>query len=159
MSIDVVRCGNDFITQSLKPFENFIMEVVMAKGKILVVDDEADVRDVIKLQLEQRGLHVLEAVDGQNAIDILRSEDNLVNVGVILCDIRMPKVNGVECIQYLREQAPGIPVVVITGYPDTELATDLMKKGVKDYLVKPVEKAKLLAVVDEQISAGKAINF
>ncbi|MDH5761504.1 MAG: response regulator [Nitrospinota bacterium] len=131
----------------------------MAKGKILVVDDEADVRDVIKLQLEQRGLHVLEAVDGQNAIDILRSEDNLVNVGVILCDIRMPKVNGVECIQYLREQAPGIPVVVITGYPDTELATDLMKKGVKDYLVKPVEKAKLLAVVDEQISAGKAINF
>jgi two-component system chemotaxis response regulator CheY len=140
-------------------FRNLIMEVAMAKGKILVVDDEADVRDVIKLQLEQRGLNVLEAVDGQNAIDILRSEDNLVNVGVILCDIRMPKVNGVECIQYLREQAPGIPVVVITGYPDTELATDLMKKGVKDYLVKPVEKEKLLAVVDEQISAGKAINF
>ena len=131
----------------------------MAKGKILVVDDEADVRDVIKLQLEQKGLHVLEAVDGQNAIDILKSGDNLVNVGVILCDIRMPKVNGVECIQFLRGQAPGIPIVVITGYPDTELATDLMKKGVKDYLVKPVEKEKLLAVVDEQISAGKAIEF
>jgi len=131
----------------------------MTKGKILVVDDEADVRDVIKLQLEQRGLNVLEAVDGQNAIDILKSGDNLVNVGVILCDIRMPKVNGVECIQFLREQAPGIPIVVITGYPDTELATDLMKKGVKDYLVKPVEKEKLLAVVDEQISAGKAIDF
>jgi two-component system chemotaxis response regulator CheY len=71
----------------------------------------------------------------------------------------MPKVNGVECIQYLREQSPGIPIVVITGYPDTELATDLMKKGVKDYLVKPVEKEKLLAVVDEQVSAGKAIEF
>ncbi|MDH3256919.1 MAG: response regulator, partial [Nitrospinota bacterium] len=90
----------------------------MANGKILVVDDEAEVRDVIKLQLENKGLHVLEAVDGQNAIDILRSGDNLVNVGVILCDIRMPKVNGVECIQFLREQAPGIPIVVITGYPD-----------------------------------------
>ena len=131
----------------------------MAKGKILVVDDEVDVREVIKLQLEQNGLHVLEAVDGQNAIDILMSGDNLVNVGVILCDIRMPKVNGVECIQFLCEQAPGIPIVVVTGYPDTELATDLMKKGVKDYLVKPVEKEKLLAVVAEQISAGKAINF
>ena len=131
----------------------------MAKVKILVVDDEVDVREVIKLQLEQNGLHVLEAVDGQNAIDILMSGDNLVNVGVILCDIRMPKVNGVECIQFLREQAPGIPIVVVTGYPDTELATDLMKKGVKDYLVKPVEKEKLLAVVGEQISAGKAINF
>ena len=131
----------------------------MAKGKVLIVDDEADVRDVIRLQLEQRGLHVLEAVDGQNAIDILKSGDNLVNCGLILCDIRMPKVNGVECIQFLREQAPGIPIVVVTGYPDTELATDLLKKGVKDYLVKPVEKEKLLAVVDEQISAGKAINF
>jgi len=106
----------------------------MASGKILVVDDEADVRDVIKLQLESRGLNVLEAVDGQNAIDILKSGSNMMNVGVILCDIRMPKVNGVECIQFIREQAPGIPIVVITGYPDTELASDLMKKGVKDYL-------------------------
>ena len=131
----------------------------MASGKILVVDDEADVRDVIKLQLEQRGLNVLEAVDGENAIDILKSGSNMMNVGVILCDIRMPKVNGVECIQFIREQAPGIPIVVITGYPDTELASDLLKKGVKDYLVKPVEKEKLLAVVNGHISAGKEINF
>ena len=131
----------------------------MAKGKIMVVDDENDVRDVIRLQLEQKGLNVLEAVDGQNAIDILKSGDNMVNVGLILCDIRMPKVNGVECIDFLRKEAPGIPIVVITGYPDTELATRLMKKGVKDYLVKPVEKEKLMAVVDEQITAGKAIDF
>jgi two-component system chemotaxis response regulator CheY len=131
----------------------------MASGKILVVDDEADVRDVIKLQLESRGLHVLEAVDGQDAIDILKSGSNMMNVGVILCDIRMPKVNGVECIQFIREQAPGIPIVVVTGYPDTELASDLLKKGVKDYLVKPVEKEKLLAVVDAHISAGKEFNF
>jgi two-component system chemotaxis response regulator CheY len=106
----------------------------MAKGKILVVD-------------------------GENAINILQSGDNLVNVGLILCDIRMPKVNGVETIEFLKNEAPGVPIVVITGYPDTELATGLLKKGVKDYLVKPVEKEKLLAVVDEQISAGKAIDF
>ncbi len=131
----------------------------MAKEKILVVDDEADLRDVIKLQLEQRGLNVLEAVDGQDAIDILKSGDNMVNVGLILCDIRMPKVNGVECIRFLREQAPGIPVVVITGYPDSGLANDLMEKGVKEYLVKPVTKEKLLAVVEEQIAAGKDFKF
>ena len=131
----------------------------MAKGKILVVDDEADVRDLIKLQLEEKGLNTLEAVDGQNAIDILKSGDNMVNVGLILCDIRMPKVNGVECIRFLREQAPGIPVVVITGYPDSGLATDLMEKGVKEYLVKPVEKEKLLAVVDAHITAGKDFKY
>jgi len=131
----------------------------MAKGKIMVVDDEAEVRDLIKLVLEQKGLHALEAVDGQNAIDILQSGDNMVNVGVILCDIRMPRVNGVECIQFIREQAPGIPIVVITGYPDTELASNLLKQGVKDYLVKPVENKKLLAVVEKHIAAGKEINF
>jgi len=131
----------------------------MGKGKILVVDDENDVRDVIRLQLEQKGFNVLEAVDGQDAINILQSGDNLVNVGLILCDIRMPKVNGVEAIEFLKKEAPGIPIVVITGYPDTELATGLLKKGVKDYLVKPVEKGKLMAVVDEQIAAGKDIDF
>ena len=131
----------------------------MGKGKILVVDDENDVRDVIKLQLEQKGFNVLEAVDGENAINILQSGDNLVNVGLILCDIRMPKVNGVEAIEFLKKEAPGIPIVVITGYPDTELATGLLKKGVKDYLVKPVEKSKLMAVVDEQIAAGKDFDF
>lgn len=131
----------------------------MAKGKILVVDDEADVRDVIRLQLEQKGLNVLEAEDGQKAIEILKSGDNMVNIGLILCDIRMPKVNGVEYIEFLKQEAPSIPIVVITGYPDTELAIGLMKKGIKDYLVKPVEKERLLAVVDEQIAAGKAIDF
>lgn len=131
----------------------------MAKGKILVVDDEADVRDVIRLQLEQKGLNVLEAEDGQKAIEILKSGDNMVNIGLILCDIRMPKVNGVEYIEFLKQEAPSIPIVVITGYPDTELAIGLMKKGIKDYLVKPVEKERLLAVVDEQIAAGRTIDF
>ncbi len=128
-------------------------------GKIMVVEDEEDVREAIKLQLESANYHVLEAENGEEAINILNSEDNMVNCGLILSDIRMPKVNGLECIAYFREQAPGIPVVVVTGFPDTEMAVNLMGKGVKDYLVKPVEKAKLLAVVDKMISQGKAIDF
>jgi len=131
----------------------------MPKGKILVVDDEEDVRDVIRLHLEGAGYNILEAENGEDAIKTLRSEDNLVNVGVILCDIRMPKVNGIECIDFLRREAPGIPVVVVTGYPDTEMAANLMKKGVKDYLVKPVEKEKLLGTVKEMIQRGKETNF
>ncbi|TDJ58388.1 MAG: response regulator [Nitrospina sp.] len=127
----------------------------MAKGKIMVVDDEQDVRDVVRLQLEQKGFNILEATNGQEAIDLLRTGDNMVNVGLILCDIRMPKVNGVECIDFLKREAPGVPVVVVTGYPDSDLAASLLKKGVKHYLVKPVEKEKLLAIVDEIVAAGK----
>ena len=130
----------------------------MITGKVLVCDDEKDVREVIRLQLEQHGLHVLDAENGEEAIKVLNSENNLVNMGMILCDIRMPKINGVEAIDYLKKNAPGIPIVVITGYPDTELAVDLMKKGVKDYLVKPVEKEKLLKV-ENAIATGKDFEY
>lgn len=127
----------------------------MAKGRILVVDDEQDVRDVIKLHLEQGGYNTLEAENGEEAINVLRDGDNMINVGLILCDIRMPKVNGLECIDFLKQQAPGIPVVVVTGYPDTEMAANLIKRGIKEYLVKPVEKEKLMGTVDKVIAAGK----
>ena len=131
----------------------------MAKGKILIVENDNDVLESIKLLLENEGFLVLEAADGQNAIYILNSGDNMVNIGVILSDIQMPKVTGVEWIHYLKEHAPGIPIVAITAYPDAKMAADLLRKGVKDYLVKPVENEKLLAVVKEQIAAGKDINF
>lgn len=131
----------------------------MAKGKILIIDDEQDVRDAIRMQLESANYNVLEAENGEDAIKILRSENNMVNVGVILCDIRMPKVNGLECIQFFRQEAPGIPIVVVTAYPDPEMVADLMTKGVKDYLVKPVKKEKMLGVVENLISAGKSVEF
>ena len=131
----------------------------MAKGKIMIVDDEEDVREVLKLHLEGENYSILEAEDGEVAIKVLRSEDHMVNVAVILCDIRMPKVNGVECIDFLRREAPGIPIVVVTAYPDAELATELMKKGVKDYLVKPVEKEKLVQTVKKLVAAGKSFDF
>ena len=131
----------------------------MSQGKIMVVDDEADIRNIIKMHLEEKGYNFLEAEDGEQAIKLLQTGDNLVNCGLILCDIRMPKVNGIECIEYFRDQAPGIPIVVITGYPETEMAVDLMKKGVKDYLVKPIEGKKLLEIVNKHVSAGKETNF
>lgn len=131
----------------------------MVVGKILVIDDEKNVRDVIRLHLEQAGFHILEAGNGEEGISLLKEENNMVNVGVILCDIRMPKVNGIEMIDYLKQEAPGIPIAVITGYPDTELAVSLLKKGVKDYLVKPIEKEKLLETVDRLVAAGKDFEF
>jgi len=131
----------------------------MAKGRILVIDDEEDVREVLRLHLESAGYNVLEAEDGEVAISTLRSEDNMINIGVILCDIRMPKVNGAECVDYFRKEAPGIPVVMVTGYPDTEMAISFLNKGVKDYLVKPVEKKKLLGVVGKIVAAGKDIGL
>jgi len=129
----------------------------MASGKVLIIDDEADVRDVLKFHLCEQNYQIIEAENGEEGIKLLKSEDNMVNVGVILCDIRMPKVNGIDCIKYIRQEAPGIPIVVVTGFPDTEMATQLLKDGVKDYLVKPVDKEKLVAVVKQQVAAKKGV--
>lgn len=131
----------------------------MAMGKIMVVDDEKNVRDIVKLQLEKKGFNIFEAENGEQAIKLLKEGNNFLSMGLILCDIRMPKVNGIEVIDYLKREAPGIPIIVLTGYPDTELAVSMLKKGVKDYLVKPIDKAKLLEAVDAVVAAGKDFEY
>lgn len=119
--------------------------------KILVVDDEKEVRDTIKLQLKGTGLEVVEAEDGKKGIEVLDAE-NVITVDAILCDVRMPNINGVEAVAYFRREYPSIPVIVLTGFPDVKLAVDFMKEGVVEYLVKPVEKEKLVEVVMKAIN-------
>ncbi len=114
--------------------------------KVLVVDDEEEVRKTIRLQLKGSGLEVIEAEDGKKGIEVLDNE-NAITIDAILCDVRMPKINGVEAVAYFRREYPHIPVIVLTGYPDVKLAVEFMKEGVIEYLVKPVEKEKLIEVV------------
>lgn len=73
-------------------------------------------------------------------------------VDVILCDIRMPKVNGMEAITFFQRQYPSVPIVVITGFPDTEMAVNLLKQGVMDYVPKPIDGAKLLDIVSKAMA-------
>jgi two-component system chemotaxis response regulator CheY len=128
-------------------------------GRILIIEDDPDIRDVLKLQLEQGGHQVIEAKDGEEGIDLMKKGSNLLQVGLIITDIRMPKVNGVEAIDYIKANAPSIPILVITGYPETELAVSLLQKGVKDYLVKPVEKEVLLSKVSAILSSPQDFNY
>lgn len=114
----------------------------------MVVDDEADVRKAVSLALTKSGYQVIEADDGKKAVEVISSDDNPLMVDVIICDIRMPNVNGVEAIAYFRRQYPALPIIVLTGFPDVQLATSLLKQGVADYVVKPVERDKLVAAVE-----------
>jgi DNA-binding NtrC family response regulator len=117
------------------------------EGRILVVDDEESIRKTVGLSLTKAGYDVRVAEDGGKAIEMLNSGDNPMMVDVIICDIRMPKINGVEAIAYFRTQYPSTPVIVLTGYPDTELSSSLLKDGVVEYLIKPVERQKLIEAV------------
>ena len=131
----------------------------MPVAKVLVIDDDQDVREIITLHLGSKLYQVLEAENGEDAIEILRSGDHMDNIGLILCDIRMPKVSGMDFLDYVMREIPDIPVVVITGYPDNEMEAHLIKKGAKDYLIKPVEKKKLLDTVEQFIACGNEVAF
>jgi two-component system chemotaxis response regulator CheY len=70
-------------------------------------------------------------------------------VDAVICDIRMPKINGIEAIDYFQREYPHVPLVILTGYPETEMAVSLLRKGVADYLVKPVDAERLRDAVEK----------
>ena len=121
-------------------------------SRILVIDDEEEIRSIVTHHLNKAGYETIEAEDGEKAIEKINAADNPLKVDAVICDIRMPKINGIEAMTYFKEQFPSLPLIVISGYPDINIAVDLMKRGVKDYLVKPVEKEKLLEAVKKAIS-------
>ena len=115
--------------------------------KILIIDDERSIRSTLKEILEYENYSVDEAEDGEKAIQEINKDENPLVLDVIICDIRMPKINGVEAINYFQQQWPRVPLIVLTGFPDMDMATGFLKKGIVDYLVKPVEKEKLIGAV------------
>ena len=123
----------------------------MSKGRILVVDDEEVIRKSVRLILTKAGYDVLEAEDGEIAISRLLINDNPFKVGLIICDIEMPKLNGMEAIAYFRQEFPSVPVIVLTGHPALSGAVHLFKQGIIDYLEKPISPEKLIQAVEKSI--------
>lgn len=124
------------------------------KHQVLVLDDESDVRTAIRLQLSGTRFEVLEAENVEQAIGLL--SDNPISIDVIICDVRMPGMSGVEAVELFLRDYPSTPVIVLTGFPDVGLAVDFMKKqDVVDYLTKPVEKEKLIATVEQAAQSHK----
>ena len=118
-------------------------------GRILVVDDEPSIRTVVRRMLEKAGYEVLEAENGETAIEAINTGENRLMLDAVICDIRMPKINGLEALAYFRHAYPHVPLIVLTGYPDTEMAVSCLREGVVDYLVKPVDGRRLKAAVEK----------
>ena len=119
--------------------------------RVLVIDDDEQVRKVLEHHLTKEGYDVIATDDGEKAIEKAKEGSFMMELAAMICDIRMPKINGVDTIAYFRQQFPSTPVIVLTGFPDVLLAVGLMKKGVANYLVKPVSKDQLLVAVREAI--------
>ena len=125
------------------------------KHHVLILDDEADVRAAIRMQLKNSEYEILEADNFARAMELL--QENALTTDVIICDVRMPGVDGVEAVANFQREYPKTPVIVLTGFPDVELAVDFMKQqDVIDFLTKPVEKDKLIAAV-EKAAQGRRV--
>jgi len=111
--------------------------------KVLVIDDEKSIRKTLREILEYENFKVDEAGDGAEGSSMAEKED----YDIILCDIKMPKVDGMEALDRIQKSNPDIPVVMISGHGTIETAVEAVKKGAFDFIAKPLDLNRLLVTI------------
>jgi DNA-binding NtrC family response regulator len=118
-----------------------------SQRKLLIVDDEANVRLMLQTALESAGYTVVQAQDGRAALDRLRAEP----CALALLDLKMPRMDGMELLRKLRAQGDVTPVVILTAHGSVPEAVEAMKLGAIDFVSKPITPDALRKVVAEVI--------
>jgi DNA-binding NtrC family response regulator len=114
------------------------------KGLVLVVDDEAGFRELYAKALQDAGFEVLRAASGGEALELLKREPS---PDMVVSDVKMPGVDGLELIERARATKPALPFLMITAFPDVRDAVSAIKTGAVDYLEKPVDLEELASAV------------
>jgi CheY-like chemotaxis protein len=114
-----------------------------APTRLLFVDDEEALRVLVKAQLEAEGFQVETADDGDTAMEILAKQ----SYDVILLDIRMPRVSGIEVLQQVRKRGIKSRVIILTAVDDLSVAIEAVKNGANDYLTKPYQISSLMSSI------------
>lgn len=112
-------------------------------AKILIIDDEADMRFAMRMLLERTGHQVAEAGDGEAALKRI-GEDH---IDLALLDMRLPGMDGIQILQRLKTEIPNLPVIMVTGYGNVELADQALQMGADHYLSKPFHNKELINVI------------
>lgn len=110
---------------------------------ILLVDDDVHILELLQRHLQSLNYHTYKAISVKEAIEILKDK----SINLLITDLKMPGVDGLELVRYVSEHYPGIPKLVVTGYPSVDGALEVMKSGVIDYLTKPFTKEELKKAV------------
>lgn len=112
--------------------------------KILIADDEAEFRYMLQTFLTKEGFEITETSDGVEALNVLQSKV----FDIALLDIKMPKVDGMDVLKYIKENVPDTDVVMLTGIGTVKIAVECMKLGAFDYLTKPYSVDELIHTID-----------
>ena len=122
------------------------------KARILVMEDEPSVAKGLQMVLKEEGYGVDVAMTGQKALDAFNEKA----FDLLLADLRLPDIDGMEVIKRVKGKKPDTGVIVITGYSTVSSAVDAMKLGVSDYLPKPFMEDELKKAVHEALREGQA---
>jgi DNA-binding NtrC family response regulator len=123
----------------------------MGKGRVLVVDDEKDVRQSVRLILTKAGYDVDEAEDPESGVALVKSGASKSALSAIITDLNMPKINEIIVVPYLRSQFPSCPIIVVSGSKMMEKSSKLFKEANVEFLAKPVNQEQLLGAIKRAV--------
>jgi two-component system, NtrC family, response regulator HydG len=121
----------------------------MPKARLLIAEDNADMRDLLQEVLEEAGYETVLAVDGRAALALLQLDQEVLDL--LITDVQMPLLKGDELLRTARTRRAEVPVIVITAFGSVEQAVELVKAGAFQYLTKPFKTAQLLATVEQAL--------
>jgi DNA-binding NtrC family response regulator len=121
---------------------------------ILLIDDEKSIRNVLKDILQHEGYRIEEAADGEQGLQKLATQP----FDLVLCDIKMPKMDGLEVLQQIMQLQPDVPVIMISGHGTIETAVDAVKKGAFDFIAKPPDLNRLLITIRNALDKNTLVK-
>ena len=122
------------------------------KPHVLIVDDEPNVRRVLGTLLEQAGYATTRAASGEQALDLVRAKDP----DLVMTDLRMDGMDGMELLSRMRSSFPEIPVVMLTAHGTVENAVEAMKRGALDFLTKPFDRDQVTEIVGKAVAQAES---
>ena len=124
-----------------------------AARRVLVVDDEPSVREMLSDFLEMNNFICMQAENGETAVDVSRRE----KPDLVILDVRMPGVSGMEALREIKLAHPDQPVIMVTAVSEVETAVEAMRLGASDYVIKPFVLHDMLAIVDHAMTHDRSL--
>ena len=121
---------------------------------VLIVDDEKNYPPILSAVLEEEGFETLTAYSGEEALSVLKNSD----VDLVLTDMKMPSMDGIELLERIKEKNPGLPVIMMTAHGTVEKAVEAMQKGAYNYILKPFDNERLVIYVNKAIQMYRVIK-
>lgn len=132
--------------------KRFCHTQTMTKGRLLIIDDEAELREVMIAILEDSATEIRQAANGSEALELLQTE----KFDAVLSDERMPKKTGLEVLKWMREHNISIPFIIHTGYGQKEMVQEAQRLGVFAFIDKPWNERQLIQTVERALESGQS---